>query len=189
VCTAYAKSIGVAPSGSAWTSPRGVKTKTSLLPRVERQRVEELARIRGLLLPLRELVDPGQLLLAGRPGVLRALLVLPVRGDAVLGATIHLLGADLELDRAASRPHNRRVQRLVHVVLRERDVVLDPARHGTPAHVDDTHRRVAVGVVLDEDPQTQQVVDVPELPATDDHLLVDRVVVLRPPVHGRWDLR
>ncbi len=33
VWTAYAKSTGVDPSGRAWMSPRGVKTKTSLLVR------------------------------------------------------------------------------------------------------------------------------------------------------------
>jgi hypothetical protein len=55
--------------------------------------------------------------------------------------------------------------------------------------VDHAHRRVAVGGFVDEDPQAQQVVDVGELTTSYDHLLVDRVVVLRPPVHGRGDLR
>ena len=52
------------------------------------------------------------------------------------------------------------------------------------------HRRrgVAVAVLLDEDPDADQVVDVGELAAADDHLLVDRVVVLGPAGHGRLDL-
>ena len=36
VCTAYAKSTGVEPDGSAITSPLGVKTKTSREPRSKR---------------------------------------------------------------------------------------------------------------------------------------------------------
>ena len=116
------------------------------------------------------------------------LLVLPVRGDAVLGAAVHGEGPDLQLDRLALRPDHRGVQRLVHVELRHRDVVLEPAQDRVPARVQDAEHGVAVAVVLDEDPDADQVVDVGELAAADDHLLVDRVVVLRPAGDLRLDL-
>ncbi len=115
----------------------------------------------------------------GDGGVL-AFLVLPVRGDAVLGRAVHRVRADLQLDRLAARADHRRVQRLVHVELRHRDVVLEPARHRLPVRVDDAEGRVAVAFGVDEDADADQVVDVGELAAAHDHLLVDRVVVLRP---------
>ena len=57
----------------------------------------------------------------------RAAFVKPMRGDALFCHAVHLLGADLELDRRAQRAHQRGVQRLVAVALRDRDVVLEAA--------------------------------------------------------------
>jgi hypothetical protein len=48
---------------------------------------------------------------------------------------------------------------------------------------------VAVADVVDEHPDADQVVDVGEVAAAHDHLLVDRVVVLRPAGHRGPDLR
>src|SRR5699024_4391441 len=59
-----------------------------LYRQVETQRLEELARVLGLLLPVDELAQPlhiGGALGLGFPAVGAVLLVLPVRGDAVLG--------------------------------------------------------------------------------------------------------
>ena len=64
-------------------------------------------------------------------------LVLPVRGDALLGDQVHLPRADLHLERLPLLRHHRRVQRLVEVRLRHRDVVLDPAGDRTPDLMDD----------------------------------------------------
>ncbi len=108
----------------------------------------------------------------------RLLLVLPVRGDAVLGAAVHVEGADLQLDRLAAGSDDRGVQRLVHVELGHRDVVLEPAGHRVPPRVDGAERRVAVADGVDQDPDAHQVVDLGEVAAAHDHLLVDAVVVL-----------
>ena len=75
-------------------------------------------------------------------------------------------------------PDDRRVQRLVHVELRHRDVVLEPSGDGVPPRVDDAERRVAVLDRIDQDADAHQVVDVVEADVPGDHLLVDRVVVL-----------
>ena len=109
-----------------------------------------------------------------------ALLVLPVRRDAELGAVVHVVGADLDLDRAALRSDDRGVQRLVQVELRRRDVVLEPPGDRVPARVDRAEHGVAVADVVDEHPDADQVVDLGELATAGDHLLVDRVVLLRP---------
>ena len=53
------------------------------------------------------------------------LLVAPVRGDAVLGLAVHLLGADLHFERPAPRAEHRGMQRLVEVALGPRDVVVE----------------------------------------------------------------
>ena len=83
-----------------------------VLAEVELQRLEEGDRVVLLLLDVGEALHPGDLFVRG------ALLVAPVRGDAELGAPVHLEGADLHLDGLAARSDHRRVQRLVEVELR-----------------------------------------------------------------------
>ena len=105
-------------------------------------------------------------------------LVLPVRRDAVLRPAVHVPGADLQLHRLAARADDRGVQRLVHIELRHRDVVLEPPGDGIPPRVNDAECRVAVLDRIDQDADAHQVVDVVEADVPGDHLLVDRVVVL-----------
>ena len=64
------------------------------------------------------------------------LLVFPVRRDAVFRRLVHLPGADLHLKRNALRADDGRVERLVHVGLRSRDIVLEPAGNGVKEVVD-----------------------------------------------------
>ncbi len=135
-------------------------------------------------LPVDEPLQPDEVF-----GGVALLLVAPVRGDAVLGAPVHLDRADLELDRAALRTHHRRVQRLVEVELRHRDVVLEPALHRPPQRVDRAERAVAVLHRVDDDPHADEVVDLGELLAAHDHLLVDRPVVLRAAGHLGVDVQ
>ena len=99
---------------------------------LEPQGLEELPRVVDLALPVEQLAHPRHVVVvAGAVGVdalAAVLLVLPVRGDAVLRPPVHGVGADLHLHGLAVRAHDRRVQRLVHVELRHRDEVLEPAR-------------------------------------------------------------
>ena len=71
----------------------GREDEDLVLLEVDLQRLHELAGVGGLLLPVDHALQPEQVL--GR----LALLVAPVRGDAELGAPVHLLRADLHLDR------------------------------------------------------------------------------------------
>src|SRR6185312_2978828 len=116
------------------------------------------------------------------------LLVAEVRGDAVFRAPVHLARADLELDRAALGPDHRRVQRLVEVELGHRDVVLEATLHRPPERVNRTQRAVAILDRVDDDAHADEVVDLVELLAAYDHLLVDRPVVLRPAAYVGPDL-
>ena len=108
----------------------------------------------------------------------RALLVAPVRGDAVLGRLVHVARADLDLQRPPLGPDHRGVQRLVHVELRHRHHVLEAAGERLPERVDDADGAVAVLHRVDDHAHRREVVDLVELAALAGHLRVDRVEVL-----------
>ena len=91
---------------------------------------------------------------------------------------MHLARADLDLERPALGPDDRRVQRLVHVELRHRDEVLEATRQRLPQRVDHADGAVAVLDRADDHPHRGQVVDLVELAALLGHLRVDRVEVL-----------
>ena len=101
---------------------------------------------------------------------------------------MHAPGPDLQLDRLAAGPDHGGVQRLVHVELRHRDVVLEPPGNGVPPGVDRAERGVAVADGVHQDADADQVVDVVEAHVAGDHLLVDGVVVLGPAGDPRLDL-
>ena len=167
--------MGVAPAGEGDDLALGREDEDLVLLEVDLQVLHELVGVGGLRLPVDDPVQPRDV---GRgPG--GAVLVLPVGGDALLGAGVHLVGADLHLERLALRPHHRRVQRLVEVELGHRDVVLEAALHRLPGGVDRAERGVAVLHRVDDDPDADEVEDVVELAALHDHLLVDGVEVLR----------
>ena len=164
------------PGGEGDDLALGREDEDLVLLEVDLQVVHELVGIRRLQLPVDDPVEPGDV--GHRAGV--AVLVLPVGGHALLGAGVHLVGADLHLEGLALRPHHRRVQRLVEVELRHGHVVLEAPLHGLPGGVDRAERGVAVLHRVDDHPDADEVEDVVELAALHDHLLVDGVEVLRP---------
>ena len=90
--------------------------------------LEEFLRVARLRLDLEQALQPARRLALRLGEVeLAAGLVQPVRGDARLGDAVHVVRADLRLERRAERAEQRRVQRLVAVRLRDRDVVLELA--------------------------------------------------------------
>ena len=103
-----------------------------------------------------------------------------MRGDAKLRDSVHLVGADLDLDRLAGVGDDRRVQRLVAVRLRHRDVVLEPTGHRLPQRVDHAQNPIAVAHAIDLHPDRRQVIDLGEVLLLAGHLLPDRVDVFGP---------
>ena len=90
--------------------------------------LEELLRVARLGLDLEQALQPAVRLALRLGEIERAAgLVEPVRGHARLGDPVHVVRADLRLERRPERPEQRRVQRLVAVGLRDRDVVLELA--------------------------------------------------------------
>ena len=111
---------------------------------------------------------------------LGVLLVAPVRRDAEVRGAMHVARANLHFIQLPPRPEHRRVQRLVSVRLRLRDVVLDALLHRRPAVVDDAERVIAVGHGVDEHADGEEVVDLLVRLLALLHLLVDRPEMLRP---------
>ena len=66
-----------------------------------------------------------------------------MRGDAFLGLLVHLVGADLHLERRSVFADDGRMQRLIAVRTRHRDEVFDPAGHRRPGLMDDPQGSVA----------------------------------------------
>ena len=155
------------------------------------QGVEELPRVGGVALPIQQAAQPGHVVDIGLAALAAAalFLVFPVGRYAVFGATVHGVGADLDLDGLALRPDDRRVQRLIHVELRHRDVVLEPAGNRVPLGMHRAECGIAVANVLDEDPHRDEVEDLLELALARHHLLIDRPIVLGSPGDCRLDAR
>ena len=159
----------------------GREDEDLVLDQLAAQLVGELRRVVRVGLPVQQALEPLQArgrLVDGGAAAARALLVAPVRGDAVLGGVVHLAGADLDLQRPPLGPDHRGVQRLVHVELRHRHHVLEAAREGLPEGMDDADGAVAVLHAVDDHAHRRQVVDLVELAALAGHLRVDRVEVL-----------
>src|SRR6185437_1988934 len=90
---------------------------------------------------------------------LAALLILPVRGDALFGDAVHLFGPDLHFERLAVRAYDAGVQRLIEIRTRNGDEVFDASRNRAPLVVDDAKGRVAVLDRIRDDAERHQIVD------------------------------
>src|SRR5690606_339863 len=134
--------------------------------------------------------EPGEPLAGPFLGAVRALvdgLVLPMRGDAALGDLVHLVRAYLYLERHAVRTEQRRMQGLVAVDPRDRNVVLEAPRHRLVELMREPEDAVAAVNVGDDDTDAEDIHDLGEVHVLAKHLLVDAVQVLLSPGHARLD--
>ena len=139
------------------------------------------------LVPRENLAQPAQLLRVERIELAGFGLVRPMRAHAEFRLAMHLARADLDFDRALIGTDDGGVDRPITVVLRVGDVVVELARHVTPARVNDTQRRVAIPDRRHDDAQRADVVDLVEVDALRVHLPPDAVDVLRAPANLRLD--
>ena len=167
------------------------------------QAVEKFIRVLDVLLPVHQLTQPRHLVdftavadfRSPGPGSPKSscsaapVLVLPVGCDTELCPAVHFAGANLNFNRLAVRADHSRVQTLVHVELRHRNVVLEATGNRTPVRVDKAKNRIAFADGFNQHAHAHEVVDVFEIVAADDHLLVDRVVVLGPAGDVRINVR
>ena len=110
-----------------------------------------------------------------------------MRSHTVLGFFVHLVGADLNLKRQVARAVHGQVQRLVVIVLRVLNVVLETAGHRRPQGQHVAEHGVALRLFLNHDAHGENVVNLVEAAALRLHLLMNRVVVLGAAGHGRVD--
>ncbi len=141
--------------------------------------IEKILAVAAVLLPLEHLAQPVHLGFEIRLPLSAAGFVAPVGGDAVLGVCVHLVGADLHLERPPGRSDDRRVQGLIAVRFRMGDVVVELFGDMRPQPVHDTERRVAVADLVDQHAHGAQVEDLIEAQLLVAHLFPDAVDVLR----------
>ena len=172
-CRALGQFLHVAP---------GSENIDHVREQVALDRLHEFLGVRQVALPLQQLPEPGELLflaLADR----RFFLVPPVRGNAFLGEPVHLLGPDLEFHPLSLGADDRGMERLVEVRLRNADEILEPAGHRGPERMDQTQDGVAVDLAVGNDPDRDQVVNILERDPLLQHLLINAVEMLRPPLY------
>ena len=80
-----------------------------VLDQLDAQRVRELRRVLDVLLPVEQALEPLELVVGRLDDAVcaRALLVAPVRGDAVLGRVVHLARCGSGSPAAAPRARSR----------------------------------------------------------------------------------
>ena len=91
---------------------------------------------------------------------------------------MHLLGADLHLDRHAIRTDQVGMDRLVAVPFRNRNVVLELARNRLVERVQCAEREVTRRHVLHDDAAAEDVVHLGERQMLLDHLAVGQIHML-----------
>ena len=67
-----------------------------------------------------------------------------MRGDAFFGDVVHLFGANLHLEGLRFRADDGGVQRLIEIIARRGDPILDASGHWTPVVVNDAERGVTM---------------------------------------------
>ncbi|CRI65006.1 hypothetical protein THIOKS12210051 [Thiocapsa sp. KS1] len=139
---------------------------------------EEAAGLVAFVLELKPVAHPDDTPL--ELGVVAlGLLVGPMGGDTELGMLMHLVGADLHLERLVLRTDDGRVERPIHVALGRGDVVVELLGDVLPESVHQSERGVAVRDRSDQDTYRTQVEDLGDLDLLALHLAPDAVDVFR----------
>ena len=100
---------------------------------------------------------------------------------------MHLVSADLDLDRLAAGSDDGRVDRAVEIVLGGGDVVVELAGNELPQRVDDPKRGIAFGDRVDQHPCRADIHELIEGEVLGLHFAPDAVDVLRPALDGGLD--
>ena len=108
-------------------------------------------------------------------------------GDSVLGEEVHLLRPYLHLERVSVRADDGGVQRLVHVALRVRYVVVEEPRYRLPYRVDKAEHLIALADGLYYDAQREKVIELLQRKVLAAHLFVDAVEMLRASLYRGLD--
>ena len=149
---------------------------------VHLERFEELAGICKLVLridDLPHLIDLRVVSVSLEFLRIAGFLVVPVRSDTELRDLVHRESPYLHFERRARVRYNSRMDRLVFVLLRHRNIVLKTARHVLVHLVDDAQYLIAFNDFVNDDPAREKIVDLIYRLALFVHLLINAVEVLR----------
>src|SRR6185437_5328669 len=150
-----------------------------VLVQIQLQELEKLVRRLGIELQLEHLPEPLEMPIE-LVRVARVFLEAPVRGDSVFRGAVHLARTYLNLEQLPAGSEHSRVQRLVSVRLRLRDVVLDTFLDRSPPVVDDAECMVTIRNAVHEHANREKIVDLLVRLVAIHHLLVDGPEMLRP---------
>ena len=136
----------------------------------------------GVLLRFQQLPDPRQALIQ-RILTLHADLVFPVRRNTVFRSVMHIPGTDLHFKRHAFFIQHSGMQRLIHVLLGSRDIVLKAIRD-RPQHImDDPQNVVALRYSIYNNAHRINIVNLIKGAALNIHLTVDAIDAFHPPIY------
>lgn len=95
--------------------------------------------------------------------------------------------SDLDFKRMSFRPDQRRMERLVHVLLWHGDIVLEPSGDRLIHLMDHSQSRITVLDRIHFNPHRKQIINLVKSLILIHHLLVNTEEMLHPPVNLRLD--
>ena len=101
-----------------------------------------------------------------------------MRSDTVFSGPVHLKCPDLDLEGLSVLAYQCGMQGLIHILLRHRDIILEPAGNGLVILMDDTECGIAVHNRFNDYPDRKEIVYLIQSLTLILHLLVDREKVL-----------
>ena len=149
------------------------KHKNSIGKNVHLQGFHEFLGILKVVLPLHQFPEPRQLgihLVA-----LAAFFIFPVCGDTVFCRTVHIVGANLYLKGFSVLTQQRRMQRLIHILLGYCNIIFKTQGNRFPHRVDRSQNSVTILDAGYDDPDCNQVVNLLKDLVLFLHLFIDAV--------------
>ncbi|MPM56589.1 hypothetical protein SDC9_103398 [bioreactor metagenome] len=145
---------------------------------------DELTSVLGIILQVDQITEPIDLMghLIGIDFFGDTLFVCPVSRNPVLRDLVHFDCPDLDFDWRSLCPDNCRMQRLIHIRLRHGDIVFEPTRHRFPFCMNSTQNGITVFDGMDDDADSQKIIDFRELFLLVLHFPINGVDMLRPAV-------
>ena len=107
-------------------------------------------------------------------------LVFPVSRDSVFGGVVHFPGANLHLEGNCVLVEHGCVKALVHIRLGHRNIVLEAVRNRLEDIVHNAENIVAVGYVVNDDPDSENIKNLVDALTAHEGLAVNAVDALDP---------
>ena len=110
-----------------------------------------------------------------------------MRRHAVLGDLVHFLRTDLDFDRLPRFTDDRRMQRLIHIRFRHRDIIFEPIRQRFPQAVDDPQNRITLRNRVNDHASRVQIVNLTDILMFFLDFFVNTVKMFRTTADVRFD--